>query len=207
MVNNTDITWLVKARSRYWEEPNIGKRYAIFRLIKNRYKEFSGQYTLDAIHDRTGILQSSIKNFEAGILPSGPFEESSLFALVEDLGLNMDHFKIEEKIRKDTDVQATVKKMNEASHEIKKEPKEESSPLVEKEKVKRTNKPKPFNPATNLVIVNHTLESFLVGIVDGEIHIIEDTAKNIKKKGYTWVAPADEIGRGTQLRARSTKIT
>lgn len=210
MTTDTDMEWLYKARSKYWEEGNYGKKYAILRQIKNRFGQYSGTYTLEAIAERTGINVTTIRNFEAGVLPPGPLEENDLFKIITDMGLDMRHLKCTEKIRANTVFSdSEIPNRLEASPEVAvvtPAPTQKISPTYDEGVVKRTNKPKPFDPSKALTIVNHTLEPFIVAVIDGEIHVMEDTAKNLKAKGVTWVAPADEQGRGAALRPRSTKI-
>lgn len=198
----SNLDWLYKARRPYWEEAHPGKRYKMFRAIKNNAT--SGQYTLELISQRTGISAVSIRNLESGISLDVPenknYVENLLPKLIEDLGITEEQFNSDKKIKA-----PKVKKAPKvvAKTEVMKNPKDSTKSAP----TKVTRASKSTSNSTELTVVNHTLETFVFLIKGDKLHILDDSADSLKKnKGAVWVAPADDVGRGLKLMPRSTVL-
>lgn len=193
------LEWLFKSRSNYWDERHAGKRYSILRQIKNRFGEFAGKFTQADVCTRvSGISAGTLRQFEMGRPLAEPFINEILPKLVADLGLTMLQFNTTEKLR---DGVATVSKSPAAPTvaEVPAAPPPKATVAVPAKE--STNKSGP------LTVINHTLNTFVVIIKGAELHIMDDTAENLKRPGSVWIAPADDIGGGHKILARSTVIT
>lgn len=192
------LEWLLKSRSNYWDEPHAGKRYSILRQIKNRYGQFAGKFTQTDVCTRVqGISPGTLRQFEIGRPLAEPFINEILPKLVNDLELTMAQFNTTQKLREGVGPTPEVSTAQPA-------------PTPQPTPVARSTAATPSKESTKsgpMTVVNHTLNTFVVLVKGSELHIMDDTADNLKKAGVVWVAPADDIGGGHKILARSTIIT
>lgn len=206
------MEWLYKSRTAYWEIENPGKRYKALRIIKNKAGEHAGKYTMEAVASRVEDMNiQAMRNVESGAQLSQDYLDKCIPLLVADLGLTMEQFNTTEKIRAPKPEPEPEPEKKDSAPTLKPEV------AVRRERKPRTVKSADMKDATTVTtskkendgisaVVNHTLEPMIVTIENGEIHIWEDGKENLKKPRATWVAPADDIGRGAKLVPRTTPL-
>ena len=206
-----DLTWVYKSRIKYWEETTAHRRYAALRRIKNSFGDFAGKYALKEIAARVTIADAKkIGQFETGD-PEGA--EKILPALVADLGLTMDQFNYQgrlkpELVKAPTPVAPTPPAPPAPTTTPTPEVKKRATKVVPGMVVETVPVKTPVKPAPGMItsVKNHTLDTFIILVKDGVLHILEDSPASLKVCNAVWIAPADDVGGGTKLVPRDTVL-
>lgn len=212
-----DLEWLYKLRIKYWEIRRPSERYSLLRKAKNRADGHAGEYTIDAVSERTKVMASTIRKLEGGAydVADAVFE-----VLLSDLGLTREQFQTEVKLKDPSGAEETdstfdlqtiaVNTPTPRKRRTKAEmlaASSENNPAPVDNVLKHAPTPAPPAPPTkgvSLSVVNHTEVSFIIRQEGAVLHILDDKRENVSKG--IWVAPADIVGDGTKIVPRSTSL-
>lgn len=189
----SNLDWLYLARTPYWEEKDLGKKYSILRGIKNKSAEYKGKYTWDEISKRLPEYPiKRLREIEAGIISRDKTPPIHVMRpLIKDLGMEDAEFLSSVKIKKGMVISADVK-VEDAT------PSKEIKVTERSEKPKQEEKPKQGNPSIkDMKVVSHLSSPLIFVFEKGKIHVYEDdptNAKLLSQKSAMWIGPADFPG-------------
>lgn len=189
----SNLDWLYLARTPYWEEKDLGKKYSILRGIKNKSAEYKGKYTWDEISKRLPEYPiKRLREIEAGVISRDSTPPIHVMRpLIRDLGMEDAEFLSSTKIKKGAPITGSMRveyiipqKETKAAEPVNKS-KQEEKPKQEKSSMK------------DMKIVSHLSSPLILVFEKGKIHVYEDdpgNAKLLSQKSAVWIGPADFPG-------------